>query len=255
MTLENHVIKSIRKLERSLEIGQEIFNLCEQYVLTEDRNLLASAEVRLADFINNIRSPMNYIARDIFERHLLPNVEKKERNNLQQNLDFPWRDTKKDFDNLRVIKAIRKVGNDLEPLYHALEQVQPYHPNYDWLARFMRLSNRDKHKITNEVQSQNAIVPIALRRDGREILLPQFSNEKIYNFSETGVIEASLPYYYPLLGAFATPQKTWSFFWIPYEPKLKVNLIEFLKETPEKVLIITSNLYRKFGQRDNESED
>ena len=244
MEIESHIEQSLAKTQRSIEIADEIFDLCKVFLSEEDKTLLIRIGALLGDFTNNLRSSLNYCTRVILQEYLLSRLEPKRAKRRALNLDFPWAKNKTEFDRQNTINAMREISLDL---YQAFERFQPYYKPNEWLGDLMRLSNRDKHEIINLVISPTASGFVAISPGGIQLQPPAFVGDKLVFFIEKKPVAANLPYYYPSYKAFATPKKTWSLFLVPMNQTKSLDLISFTRTSPKKVIFILSFLNSKFG--------
>ena len=97
--------------------------------------ILEEMKIDIKNIFENLRSCLDYMAHDIFE--FCENGKKLGK------LYFPIRWSRKDFD--QVVKKDFPSLHDKNPdIYKILERVQPY--NNDWLSKFNKLNNNNKHK-------------------------------------------------------------------------------------------------------------
>ena len=102
-----------------------------------DQSISAELRIDIKNLCGNLRSILDYIARDIREKHcpaatpntrfyfpILPDVAQ------YQNQMKNW------FPGLRTA---------CPDLWNYLETVQPYHPGSSWLGKFNQLNNENKH--------------------------------------------------------------------------------------------------------------
>src|SRR5579863_1008764 len=95
--------------------------------------------IDIKDFFGNLRSVLDYIARDIVEKYC-PKANKNDA------LYFPIRADKSSFQGA-MKKSYPELDLNNKKLYDILEEVQPYlKADNQWLAQFNRLNNENKHE-------------------------------------------------------------------------------------------------------------
>jgi hypothetical protein len=94
------------KLENADEIGQRIMKLClKQCELPNSRNLLKIGAY-LGDFTNCLRSALNYTMRHFVEINLKPSLSPNEYKRIRGKQDFPWSDSRGEFDKKEIIRTL-----------------------------------------------------------------------------------------------------------------------------------------------------
>lgn len=219
------------KLERSNEIRQQIMLLClEQCESPNDRGLLRIGS-HLGDFANNLRSALNYTMRRFAESKLKPVLSPRDYKKAKRQQDFPWSDSKKGFDKKLIVDHTK---NHYVPVYQFLERTQPYHPGKKWIKHLMRISNRDKHEVINEVVAPNMVDIAGINPDGTPHSTPQAFGDKLLVTSTEKPHVHPLPCYYFPYGAFALKGGNWAFFFIVIDGT-KLNLTRFMEQVPKNV--------------------
>ncbi len=244
--MEDHITQSLARTQRAADIAAELYKLCYEHASSEDPDLLLKAGILLGEFANNLRSALNYTSRVILEREVLQKMVAKRGKKLAKRLDFPWASSRKQFDSKHIRRAIKSAS---ESLYNTFLQFQPFYRGNEWLEHLMILSNRDKHVITNAVQSGTASAFLAILPDGSQLKEPSFVEDRLVIFTSHGPVATSLPHYYAPMRAFATPRKTWSLYLVPLLPRFSLDLIDYTSTTPLKVARILAVLEAQFGIR------
>jgi hypothetical protein len=103
-----------------------------------DRTISAELRIDIKNLCGNLRSILDYLARDIREKHCPtanPNVR----------FYFPILPDAGQYQNLmnNWFPGLRTVCPDL---WNYLESVQPYQPKQGWLGKFNRINNENKHE-------------------------------------------------------------------------------------------------------------
>jgi len=237
--LPAHIQESLLKAERSIEIADDLYKLCLEHASTDDSALLDRAGSLLGDFVNNLRSALNYTMRGILTREVIPKLSSSKKKELERNMDFPWATSEKKFAKHKLCNIIEPVD---KPLCTRIRRYQPYHPGNEWLGHLMKLSNTDKHVVLNRVRSPTASSFLAFLPDGTPLKEPWFVEDRLVLFTEDGLRQASLPYYYEPLKAVATPRETWNLYLVPVEDRFSLGLIDFTRTTPLRVVHILAAL-------------
>lgn len=104
-----------------------------------DPHLIPYLKVTIKNFLENCRSPLDYVANHIFDTYCKSNYTSKE---LKKNkVYFPVRPDKNLFYN-SIKNNFR--GFDNKEIIQILDTCQPYHVN--WLSDLSKLTNENKHR-------------------------------------------------------------------------------------------------------------
>ena len=222
------------KLECADEKGRQIMVLClTQCRSPNDRNLLKIGS-HLGDFANNLRSALNYTMRRFVDVRLRPLLAPGEFRSIRRRQDFPWSDSKGDFDNLGVVAQSRK---HCAAVYNFLEGVQPYLPGNEWLRHLMIVSNTDKHEIINDIRDHAAVAAAFMNPDGTPHRPPGFFGPGLDRILVGGDPEPQVylcpSYYYPF-GGFAVKGGKWVFYLVPLDG-VRLGLTRFVEGVPRRV--------------------
>ncbi|MCD4802291.1 MAG: hypothetical protein K8R16_05070 [Anaerolineales bacterium] len=230
-----YITSSFDKIERSVIVSREIFDICLLHAKEDDPRLLEKAGVLLGDFVNNLRSALNYTTRAIILREVFPKLTPKEQKKLERKLDFPWSSSEEDFLDKPLIKHLMKVE---KPLFDLLHKIQPFNPDNEWLKHLMDFSNKDKHVIANEVRSAIPGNILGINPDGTTINEPWFVDDKLLVFTDQEPIWFELPLYFEPLKSFASTSGNWIIYLIPLNELSSLGLIDYTIDTPRKVVNI-----------------
>ena len=98
------------------------------------KNVSEELKIDIKNILENLRSCLDYLARDIHDKFVA---------GLPSRLYFPIRPTFTEFEQAIAsdFSGLDQISPDV---YNILEKVQPYHD--DWLAKFNRLNNNNKHE-------------------------------------------------------------------------------------------------------------
>jgi len=222
------------KLEEADKRRQEMMSLClKQCESPDDCNLLTIGSY-LGTFTNILRSALNYTMRHFVEMKLRPVLARSVYKNLRRNQDFPWSDSRTAFDKKLIVSHTR---SHCRAVYDLLEGAQPYHQGNEWLRHLMRISNRDKHVIANEVREPKATAVGFMNADGTPHPSPGFFGPRLDRIlvksGPEPLVHVCPCYYYPY-GAFAVKGGKWAFFSIRID-QLNLGLTRFTESVPQNV--------------------
>jgi hypothetical protein len=108
------------KLERSIELREEIVRLCLSCVDSKDERIRLKIASQVGDFSNNLRSVLNYSVKRFSESRIKP-ILPSNRDFRRLNGDFPWANTKDNFDSKRFVQTIK---SHFPPVYKFLEEAR-----------------------------------------------------------------------------------------------------------------------------------
>lgn len=229
------------KLETADEKKQQIMMLCLKQCKAPDDIKLLKIGSSLGDFVNNLRSALNYTMQHVVEASLKPALPSSEYKALKRNQDFPWFDSRTDFDKKDLVKHTR---SHCKPIYDFLEGVQPYHQGNEWLRDLMRISNRDKHVIINQITDPEMLAIAFMGPGGTPHRGPSFFGSGLDRILVPSNPEPHVhlcPYYYYPYGMFAVKGGKWALFLVLIDQK-KLGLTRFLENTTPNVKTLIDNL-------------
>lgn len=228
------------KIEHAGEIKERITSLCLQQCESPNAANLLRIGTYIGDFTNTLRSALNYTIGDFAENKLTPILSPNEQKKIKNKHDFPWSDSKSGFDKLVIV---RHLASNFVSVYEFLERVQSYYPKNEWLKHLMRISNTEKHRITNEVLTpDNTVGVVGINPDGIPHSKPQFIGNNLMVTSGKEPQFHLLPCYYYPYGLFALKEKRWAVFLIAIDQS-NLGLTRFIEKTPKKV----ENLIKNFN--------
>jgi hypothetical protein len=124
----------------------------------EHKHVSEDFKVSIKNIFENLRSCLDYLAQDIFERHCASSKK-------PDRLYFPIRPTSPEF-----VAAVAKDYPGLQTMSKAvfdiLDAVQPYHD--PWLGSFNKLSNHNKHQDLVE-QARTETRQVTVSRGGGSV--------------------------------------------------------------------------------------
>lgn len=220
------------KLEHASEIREQIISLSLKHCESPSARNLLRIGTCLGDFTNNLRSALNYTVGRFAEKKLKPILSPSEYKEIKKRHDFPWAENRSGFDNISIVGHVVK---HFTPVYQFLEGAQPYHGGNEWLKYLMRISNKEKHEITNEVLAPSNIVDVAfMKADGTPHSKPKFFGDKLLVTSGKKPHFHPLPCYYRPYSLFALKGERWAVFFIVID-QTKLGLTRFIEDTPQNV--------------------
>jgi hypothetical protein len=233
------ITQSLIKVQRSVEISNDIFQSCLDHIKEENPELLLHIGSLLGDFSNNLRSALNYTTSEIIRRMIYPSLSKREIKKIEFKLDFPWAMKKEELESKKLYKIIQNVSI---PLYNKIINYQPFVSGNEWLGDLMILSNTDKHIVINQINAPVLSSMLAIKTDGTEYQIPWFVGDKLVLIEGKEPVALELPVYFELLKAFATQKKTWVLYTIPIYKGFNLDLIHFINTSPPKMIRIIRDL-------------
>jgi hypothetical protein len=103
-----------------------------------DRAISAELRIDIKNLCGNLRSTLDYVARDIRETHC-PSADPRTR------FYFPIMSDATQYQN-QMNNWYPGLNVAAPDLWNYLENVQPYHPSHSWLGTFNRVNNDNKHE-------------------------------------------------------------------------------------------------------------
>jgi hypothetical protein len=127
------------------------------------KNITADLRIEIKNFINNIRSILDYLACDIRERHC-PDQ------NPDDKFYFPIYIEKEKFRPYisKKYAGLEKSANDL---FNYLEDLQPFNnKNFKWLHQLNEINNQNKHnKLVEQVRVESKQVTVSSNSGGGNV--------------------------------------------------------------------------------------
>jgi hypothetical protein len=123
-----------------------------------EKHVREDLKVSIKNIYENLRSCLDYIAHDTFEKFC--SASKK-----PDRLYFPIRPSATEFKQA-ISKDFPALNTSAPGLYACLEAVQPY--NSDWLGKFNKLNNHNKHQDLTE-QTRTEARQVTVSRAGGSV--------------------------------------------------------------------------------------
>lgn len=105
----------------------------------QDQTISEELKIDVKNIFENLRSCLDYIAHDIHEACI--------KGSTPDRLYFPIRQNRIEFDQA-INKDFQNLSSLNSDVYNLIEVIQPY--NNDWLGKFNRLNNNNKHQNLEE---------------------------------------------------------------------------------------------------------
>ena len=116
----------------------------EQYnKALEETTIPSSLQIDIKNYMENLRSALDYIAHDIYEQQIAPHRASTGKPEISK-IHFPYGKTENDFKS-GVGSNLPELKNVSQDLYSTLETIQPYKTEDNWLFDFCRTLNEKKH--------------------------------------------------------------------------------------------------------------
>ena len=109
----------------------------------EETTIPSSLQIDIKNYMENLRSALDYIARDIYEQQIAPHRASTGKPEISK-IYFPYGKTENDFKS-GVGLSLPELKNVSQDLYNTLETIQPYKIGDNWLFDFCRTLNEKKH--------------------------------------------------------------------------------------------------------------
>lgn len=141
--------------------AQDLYTIIENAMTKELTEIeLDRVKVKIKNFFENCRSPLDYIANYIHETYCL---------GKKQNLYFPIRHTEKKFKEYMKTSYFGLEKSNIN-LYNLLESMQPYHLEYTWLRDLSTLVNHNKHQNLSRQKNQTNLYNASFKINGNTFI-------------------------------------------------------------------------------------
>ncbi len=179
------------KLDISSKIANDIVSICIGHLSSPKKHALEEMGVWVGVFTNLLRSALNNVMYDYIETALTPRLSTRELKKLQHNKDFPICSTRKQFDNIMLVRLIKKQSPSL---YEFLEKIQPYPGVRNEILQDIRVfSNIDKHATILQVKKGSIVGFIGQTADGKPITFPRIISGRMVWKTDGGIRSRDIP--------------------------------------------------------------
>jgi len=125
------------------------------------REIPPDLKIDIKNLCGNLRSALDYLARDMRET-FCPKPKTHER------FYFPILPDQAQFES-EMTKWFPGLSLNRPALWSYLESIQPYHPAYEWIGRFNRLNNENKHgDLIQQTRTETHEVRVSIE-DGSQV--------------------------------------------------------------------------------------
>lgn len=129
--LLNHARRDLIQIER--QYGEAL----------EEKKVPTSLQIDIKNFMENLRSVLDYIAHDVYETIIIPARDKAGKKAIEK-IYFPYGKTENDFKS-RVGSSLPNLHSLAPSVYLVIEAPQPHKSGDNWLCDFCKILNEKKH--------------------------------------------------------------------------------------------------------------
>lgn len=124
------------------------------------KNVPASLQIDIKNYMENLRSALDYLAHDIYEKIIKPNQPTTKK---IENIHFPYGKTENDFKS-RMESNLPGLQTLNPAVFKLIEELQPFKRKYDWLYQFCKIVNEKKHdKLTPQEKSETETMTASIQ--------------------------------------------------------------------------------------------
>jgi len=140
---KDNVVALLEHAANALQ-GSNLKSLKQQYNLAlTEKQIPTSLQVDMKNFMENLRSALDYMAHDIYEIVLKPERDKAGEKEIE-TIYFPYGKTENDFKS-SIGSSLPNLQALCPSIYAAIEGIQPHICGDGWLYEFCRILNEKKH--------------------------------------------------------------------------------------------------------------
>jgi hypothetical protein len=107
------------------------------------KSIPQSLQIDVKNLMENLRSSLDYLARDIYEKHL-HNYRKSKGKREIIDIYFPYGKNEKDFKS-SLGRSLPELDTVCPKIYTIIENIQPHKCGNDWLYNLCNILNQNKH--------------------------------------------------------------------------------------------------------------
>lgn len=124
---------------------RDLKTISKQYeAALEKETIPSSLQIDVKNFMENLRSALDYMAHDIYEVVISPHRKASGKKSVEK-IYFPYGRTLNDFKS-GVGSSLPELKNLHSKLYSVIESVQPFVCGSPWLYDFCTILNQKKHE-------------------------------------------------------------------------------------------------------------
>lgn len=121
---------------------------------TYEEDLTPILKINIKNFLENIRSSLDYTANYLFDKYCISSYDQKELNKIKKKIYFPILDNSDKF-NKSISNKFKGLPNDIISI---LEKYQPYNSN-DWISNLVSIVNNNKHiELSKSIRTESGTI-------------------------------------------------------------------------------------------------
>ncbi|HQH17986.1 MAG TPA: hypothetical protein PKZ43_00410 [Bacteroidales bacterium] len=222
-------------------------NIKNQYSKALDETSISSTlQINIKNFMENLRSALDYLAHDIYEKHIAPYRKTNGKPEIIK-IFFPYGKTENDFKS-GVGSSLPDLKIVSIKLYEIIEAIQPYKIGDNWLYDFCKILNDKKHNtLTPQTKTKKQTMTalsgsssITIPINNPNISIQQGKNA---NITFNGVpIQLSNQGIEPLAPGLERTITTWIYFKFS---DTNIEVLPLLKKSIDGIKILSGKVYQE----------
>lgn len=150
--------------------GSDLKNIEKQYnKALSEKKIPTPLQIDVKNFMENLRSALDYMAHDIYEIILKPERDKNGEQPIEK-IYFPYGKTENDFKS-RIGSSLPNLNNLNLDIFQLIETLQTHKCNDDWLYQFCHILNEKKHD-TLSPQTRTETQTMTASAGGASVTMP-----------------------------------------------------------------------------------
>ena len=210
----------------------------------KNKNIPDSLKIDIKNFLENLRSVLDYLAHDIYEQKVHP-VRIANGDPPIQKIYFPYGKTSNNF-NFRLGTCFPNLSNIDNDLFLLIEGIQPFKAGDSWLLDFCNVTNEKKHNsLTPQERSETQTMTASV--GGTSVTMPiNNPNFSIHQGSNCKVTLGGVPVRFtnqeikPLGPGLQRTITTWVSFKFS---NTNINVLPFLKKVYSSINSFSNQVY------------
>lgn len=227
--------------------GSDFENIEQKYkAALSEKNIPTSLQIDVKNFMENLRSVLDYIAHDIYETVIKPERVKICLKEIK-NIYFPYGKSENDFKS-----GLGSSLPDLQSLnpkvFALIESIQPYKCSDVWLYEFCRIVNEKKHDtLSPQIRTETKTMTASI--DGASITMPIDNPDfRISQGSDLEVTFGGVPIRFSNKGieplALASDLKRTITTWVSFQfASTDIHVLPLLKKALEEIKVLSNEIY------------
>lgn len=124
--------------------ANDLGDIVKQYdKALEEKTIPSSLQIEIKNYMENLRSALDYIAHDVYEKHIVSHRASTSKPEIKK-IYFPYGKTENDFKSA-VGSSLPELKTLSPSAYSIIEAIQPYKLGDNWLYDFCSILNQKKH--------------------------------------------------------------------------------------------------------------